>query len=311
MQRNKKLRYGWEAIPPGGPMDIVEDTRAEVSAEPQGGAARVQSGAWLLELSPDWIVCRASENIHRLLGESHVTLIDEPFGKFVHAQPLHDLRNLFSRLSGTTGIARAYRVRLTDDPDLVDIAFQQSDDRLILEAVPSPDERLGEALGAVGGLAAGLARETRGTLLDAAARRMRALTSFDRVTLLLDGSKSTSSRTGVPFRSGANETLSDDLPMIVPNSAATSISIFPHHDEDSAVAAALLKAPTAGQATELNDRGFASTMRVPVVLNGEKIGEFRLAHTTARRPSFELHAAAELFAQLFALRLEIDRLKNR
>ena len=42
-----------------------------------------------------------------------------------------------------------------------------------------------------------------------------------------------------------------------------------------------------------------------------KIGEFRLAHTTPRHPSFELHAAAELFAQLFALRLEIDRLKNR
>lgn len=292
-------------------MDLVEDTRDDAAAEPQGGGACVQSGAWLLELSPDWIVCRASENIHRLLGESHVTLIDEPFGKFVHAQPLHDLRNLFSRLSGTTGIARAYRVRLTEHPDLVDIAFQQSDDRLILEAVPSPDERLGEALGAVGGLAAGLAREAGQALLDAAARRMRALTSFDRVTLLLDGSKSTSSRTGVPFRSGANETLSDDLPMIVPDCAAAAISIFPRDDEDSEVATALLKAPTARQASELDDRGFASTMRVPVALNSAKIGEFRLAHTTARRPSFELHGAAELFAQLFALRLEIDRLKNR
>jgi hypothetical protein len=27
-------------------------------------------------------------------------------------------------------------------------------------------------------------------------------------------------------------------------------------------------------------------------------------------PSFEVHAAAELFAQLFAMRLEIDRLKS-
>src|SRR5690349_20363046 len=238
-------------------MDIVEDTRAETAAEPQRGEARVQSGAWLLELSPDWIVCRASENIHRLLGESHVTLIDEPFGKFVHAQPLHDLRNLFSRLSGTTGIARAYRVRLTEHPDLVDIAFQQSDDRLILEAVPSPDERLGEALGAVGGLAAGLAREAGQALLDAAARRMRALTSFDRVTLLLDGSKSTSSRTGVPFRSGANETLSDDMPVLVPDAAAPFAHVFPRKDEDTAIAGALLKAPTAEQTAELNDRGFA------------------------------------------------------
>ena len=44
--------------------------------------------------------------------------------------------NLFSRLSGTTGIARAYGVRLTDETGLYDIAFQVSDGRVILEAVP-------------------------------------------------------------------------------------------------------------------------------------------------------------------------------
>jgi light-regulated signal transduction histidine kinase (bacteriophytochrome) len=39
-------------------------------------------------------------------------------------------------------------------------------------------------------------------------------------------------------------------------------------------------------------------------------GEFRCESRTPRAPSFELHAAAELFAQLFAMRLEIDQLKN-
>src|SRR5690349_18305588 len=115
----------------------------------------IQPGGYLLELSPDWIVRRASENIHHLLGESHVTLIDEPLGRFVHAQALHDLRNLFSRLSGTTGIGRAYAVRLTDDPDLVDVAFQLAEGRVLLEAVPSPGA-YGEAFGSVGGLVAGI-----------------------------------------------------------------------------------------------------------------------------------------------------------
>jgi light-regulated signal transduction histidine kinase (bacteriophytochrome) len=50
-------------------------------------------------------------------------------------------------------------------------------------------------------------------------------------------------------------------------------------------------------------------MRIPVVRDGKRLGEFRLAHTRPRAPSFELHAAAELFAQLFAMQLEIDRLK--
>src|SRR5574338_374497 len=140
----------------------------------------IQKCGYLLELSLDWIVCRASENVHHLLGESHVTLIDEPFGNFVQAQALHDLRNLFSRLSGSTGIARAYRVRLTDDAELFDLAFQQSGDRVILEAVQSPADGLAETLGAVGGLAAGMAGESGQALLDSAARRMRALTAFDR-----------------------------------------------------------------------------------------------------------------------------------
>src|SRR6185369_4389404 len=103
-----------------------------------GAGDGIQPCGYLLELSLDWIVERASENVHHLLGESHVTLIDEPLGRFVHAQALHDLPNLFSRLSGTTGIARAYQVRLTDDHDLYDVAFQQIEERVLLEAVPSP-----------------------------------------------------------------------------------------------------------------------------------------------------------------------------
>jgi light-regulated signal transduction histidine kinase (bacteriophytochrome) len=271
----------------------------------------VQSCGYFLELSLDWIVLRASENIHHLLGESHVTLIGEPLGKFVHSQALHDLRNLFSRLSASTGIARAYRVRLTDDPDLFDIAFQQLGDRVILEAASSPPEGLGETLSAVGGLAAGLASESGHDLIEAAARRMRALTAFDRVTLLVGDSKATSSRTGVPFRAGANASLSEGFPALVSNSAAGTIPIFPRDDEGSAAAIALLCAPSPDQLAELGDRGFVSTMRIPLTIGGVKIGEFRLAHTIRRHPSFELHAAAELFAQMFVLRLELDQAANR
>src|SRR6476620_12555933 len=134
-------------------MNAIDETIERVAAAmptPDG----VQTGTYFLELSPDWIVRRASENIHHLLGESHVTLIDEPLGRFVHGQALHDIRNLFSRLSGTTGIGRAYAIRLTDDPDLVDVAFQLVVGRILLEAVPSAGD-FGESFGSVGGLIAG------------------------------------------------------------------------------------------------------------------------------------------------------------
>jgi hypothetical protein len=55
--------------------------------------------------------------------------------------------------------------------------------------------------------------------------------------------------------------------------------------------------------------GIRATLRVPFDIDGIT-GEFRCDSRVPRRPSFELHAAAELFAQLFVLRLQVDRLRT-
>ena len=53
----------------------------------------------------DWLILRASENVHRFLGEYHSRLIGEPLSAFTMAQPLHDLRNALARQRSATGIA--------------------------------------------------------------------------------------------------------------------------------------------------------------------------------------------------------------
>ena len=155
---------------------------------------------------------RASENIHRLLGESHVTLIDEPFGNFVKSQALHDLRNLFSRLSGTTGIARAY-------PRAADRRSRPGRHRVPagggardFRSRARPQEGFGEAFGRVGGLIASLGDNKGQALLDAGARRMRALTGYDRVTCSAAESSRAESSRGA---SGGPGGCPADLPMIV------------------------------------------------------------------------------------------------
>ena len=264
----------------------------------------IQSTGYLLELSLDWIVLRASQNIHRLLGQSHVTLVDEPLGKFVHNQALHDLRNLFSRLSGTTGIGRAHGIRLTDDPDLVDVAFQVFGGRVILEAVPSTGV-FGEAFGSVGGLISGLASVHGQHLLDNAARRMRALTGYDRVTLTCGKDRAESSRGAF----GARATRADALPTIVCDTNSDAVAIFPRDQEDRSALAALMRACDAQTRKRMREQGIRACLRIPFKGDGAQ-GEFRCDSHSARAPSFELHAAAELFAQLFTMRLEIDRLRN-
>ena len=285
----------------GGPMDTVQELTVDAQ---DAQAVGIQPGAYLLELSLDWIVLRASENIYRLLGESHVPRIEEPLGRFVHAQALHDLRNLFSRLSGTTGIGRAYGIRLTDDPDLVDVSFQVSDGRVLFEAVPSSGA-FGECFGSVGGLISGLAQSHGQALLDNAARRMRALTGYDRVTLFCGSDRAESSRGAF----AAVATKDDALPTIFADTEAETVAIFPRDVHESSAGDALLRGCNADTCAKLAKEGVRASLRIPLKGDGAE-GEFRCDSRTAREPSFELHAAAELFAQLFAMRLEIDRLKS-
>jgi light-regulated signal transduction histidine kinase (bacteriophytochrome) len=278
-------------------MEIVEEATAELRHD---DTVAIQPEAYVLELSPDWIVLRASENIHHLLRESHVTLIDEPLGRFVHAQALHDLRNLFSRLSGTTGIARAYGIRLTDDPDLVDVAFQLSETHVLLEVVPTAGA-FGECFGSVGGLIAGLSNSRGQALLDGGARRMRALTGYDRVTVTCGDRRSESSRGAFAGASDAG-----DLPILIADATAEGIAIFPRETDETSVDKALLRAPDQAQRHKLESQGIKAILRVPFTADGLDC-EFCCEHRSPRRPSFELHASADLFAQMFALRFELDK----
>jgi light-regulated signal transduction histidine kinase (bacteriophytochrome) len=70
-----------------------------------------------------------------------------------------------------------------------------------------------------------------------------------------------------------------------------------------------MRSPDADALASLTGSGVRATMRVPFHVEDLE-GEFQCDSRTARAPSFELHAAAELFAQLFAMRLEIDQLRN-
>lgn len=280
----------------------VEEARAASAGASQAEEVCVQSAGFLLELSLDWLVLRASENVDDFLGVSHVIVVDEPLGRFIQAQPLHDLRNLFSRISATTGVARAYGVRLTEDQRRFDIAFQLSDGRALLEGMPAR-EGVGELFGTIGGLAEGLRGLSGSALLEAAARRMRALTGFDRAAVTSGDQSMESSRGG----SASAAAVCSGLPPIVADTSAMPVPIFPRRPGDRATMRALMRSPSPQQLEQLRAAGVASALRVPMGNDGC----FECDSRTPREASLELHAAAELYAQIVALRLEIDALRTR
>jgi len=195
---------------------------------------------------------------------------------------------------------------LTDEPDHFDIVFQLAAGRVILEAVPSADGKFGQAFGTVGGLIAGLAESEGQALLDGGARRMRALTGYDRVTLFFGGERAESSRGG--FAEAAIDYLGAFPPLLC-DVDKPGVSLFPRRTEDEAAQSALLRSPEPEQLEYVREQGIRSSMRVPFTSAGER-GEFRCDGRMPRLPQLEVHAAAELFAQLFSYRLEIDRLKR-
>jgi light-regulated signal transduction histidine kinase (bacteriophytochrome) len=103
--------------------------------------------------------------------------------------------------------------------------------------------------------------------------------------------------------------MSAHLPAVVADSEDAGVPIFPRNEDETSAGDALMRSPDLATLESLTSAGVRATMRVPFKVD-DLHGEFRCDSRTAREPSFELHAAAELFAQLFAMRLEIDHLKN-
>jgi hypothetical protein len=151
-----------------------------------------------------------------------------------------------------------------------------------------------------------LSHDTGQALLDAGARRMRALTGYDRVTLLCGDKRAESSRGG--FAQPAD--LTDAVPAVIADTNAGAVSIFPRETDETSVASALFCAPSSAATEALREAGIRSTLRIP--FSSQTVsGTFQCDSRTPCDPCLELHAAAELFAQLFAMQLEIDALRAR
>jgi light-regulated signal transduction histidine kinase (bacteriophytochrome) len=283
--------------------DMVSIATSQSSARLQDTTGRTQACGFVLEMSPDWLIMRASENAHGFLGEYPARLIGEPLSSFTLAQPLHDLRNSLSRQRSINGISRAYRTRLTDEPRYFDIAFQQLDGRILLEGLPSGTDGFGDSLGAVSRLIDGVTGDTPAALLDNAARRMRALTGFDRASVIVsDGgeelrAESARSKFAAPASAAT-------LPALVADASAPPVGLFPAEAGDTMVSKALLRELTDEEREELSINGVRSAISVPLAHAGKTIGCFRCERRTPWTPSLELHAAAELFAQIVAIELE-------
>lgn len=152
-------------------------------------------------------------------------------------------------------------------------------------------------MGSVSRLIDGLRIDDRQKMMEGAARRMRALTGFDQITLVAGQDRVENSRGQI-----AAPSLTSELPAILADVTQQPVALFPRKGAIP-IDGALLKASKVIQMEELRAAGIASALRVSFTGDHGDAGFFECYSKVARKPSFELHAAAELFAQIFGMLL--------
>lgn len=278
-------------------MDSVQELTGEQAlAGDLGDCVQVQAVVSLVVLSSDWIIRRASENIHHLLGRRAEDLVGLSLSDVVEQEMLHDLRNRVSRSVGSGAVARVFSVQVLELAPRVDVAIQLVEGRWLIEMISSP-ERFGQHFTSVAALFGGLSSAKGQALLEGAARRMRALTGFDCVSLRT-GQRTARNDNGLA--PPGEVTIGHDCPAIIADLTAQPVALAPCSAMPGAAASALLRCPGNEEIARLERAGIRSLLRIP--FDG---GEFVCSSKSPRKPDFELHAAAELFAQMVAMQIRM------
>jgi len=84
----------------------------------------IQPVGFLLSLSTDWRVLRASANTERFLGLSPEQIIGLPVDRVLSADLLHDIRGRLQTVAGMGIVERLFGQRLQRDGPFYDVAVQ-------------------------------------------------------------------------------------------------------------------------------------------------------------------------------------------
>lgn len=305
----------------------VEERASGVDSSPRS----IQPSGFLIAMSGDWQVECASANVGAFLSREAGDLIGSCASTFLADEAIHALRNRLALLRDPDGIERLFACPLGSDGRPFDVAIHVAGDQVIVEAEPSTTKNYGDVTGTLRGMMARLGKpDDLPDFCAGGARQMRALTGFDRVIVTrLEGDGSgtviaeaarASGRTLAGARIVATAMAAHELvayrrnPLhVIADAEAGPVAIVGAASGGARVpdlARAVLRTPSVGQLDHLRSLGARSSVTIALEVDDAIWGLIACYHNAARRVGFERRALAELFARMFAMRLEIGELKS-
>lgn len=303
-------------------------TVSDLAPTEAAGQERIQPCGFLLGLSDEWVVLHASANAGEFLGRDASDLIGRQAGDHICVEAIHDLRNRLALLRSPNAVERVFRCALLGDERFFDLAIHRSGTTIILEGQPSSGKTYGDVTATVSGLLSRLdgARDLAG-LLDAGTRQIRALTGFDRISIIrlpynapgsiiAECARATiGSTVGEAFAADATarEQYRRRRLHVIADTGGLPVAVLSdRHLADALLdlSLAMLRVGSVRRVSALRARGVGAAMMLSLIVDGKLWGVIDCQHHFARSPGFERRSMADLFTQMFAMRIEISELKS-
>jgi light-regulated signal transduction histidine kinase (bacteriophytochrome)/CheY-like chemotaxis protein len=307
-------------LDPSEPVDLTNCDR-----EPIHLLGAIQPIGVLFALSSDWLVSRVSANVGEFFDTTPEDLIGQPLSCLFSGDAIHGLRNRLALIRGPDAVERVFRCPVVAGGNDFDVAIHMSNGQVIIEVEPSIEKNYGDATGTVRGMIGRLDQAPDlGALFNEGVRQVRALTGFDRVMLYRfdeDGSGEVVAEaakggigsflglhypsTDIPRQ--ARELYKRSLLRVITDIDATPVPIIPQRDEHKRpldLSLSVLRSVSPIHIEYLRNMGVGASMSISIVVEDKLWGLIACHHYSPRCPSFERRSVAELFAQMFAMRIE-------
>jgi light-regulated signal transduction histidine kinase (bacteriophytochrome) len=284
----------------------------------------IQPIGFLVALTADWQVARASANIEDFLHQSPEAVVGALIQDLFTPKAVHDLRNRVAMLGGRDAVERLFSCVLVDGGPAFDVAVHVSAGEVVIEAEPASGEH-GDASGAVRSMMSRLDQAADfPAFYREGARQVRALLGYDRVMVYRfaeDGSGEVvaeAARSGIGRFMGlrypatdipaqARELYRRNLLRLITDVNAVPVPIIPARNQDGRpldLSLSTLRSVSPIHIEYLKNMGVGASLSISIIVDGKLWGLFACHHYAARRPTFERRSVSELFAQMFSMRLE-------